>query len=217
MAFVTLNALRALLNTELGRTDASTQPWGTDTDCNTYIQQAIRAMWPVMARLVKETVTPTVDTMDYTLTSVVDIVQIEQLNSSGLFYAKLPSWREYYDESAATDVPVRRIMVPELATDISLRVVGYQPYAVPATGTDTCDVPSTKLHVVIAGARVEAYRRRLNEYVDFKTRAAANPVTNVQQNEIERIYLAAKAEFEELKRANGRQFTSGRRAKLSIT
>lgn len=215
MAFSTLNQLRALLNTELGRSDATTTPWGTDTDCNTFIQMAIRRLWPRMARLQKESITPVEGATGYTLTTLYDLVAIEQVDSDGIFQRHVPSWQLYVDESA--DPVVRQLVVPELDTASGYTAIGYAPYAVPATGTDQCDLPSRLEHVVITGAKAEAFRRRMNEYVDFENRGLANPVTSVQQNEIERIYLATKAEFDQLIRENQRNLILPKRARLTVT
>ncbi len=215
MAFSTLNQLRALLNTELGRTDGTTTPWGTDTDCNTFIQMAIRRLWPRMARLEKEAITPVDGQTAYTLTTLYDVVAIEQYDSSLIFQRHLPSWQLYVDESA--DPVVNRLTVPGLDTASTYTAIGYAPYAVPASGAATCDLPSRLEHVVITGAKAEAFRRRMNEYVDFANRQLANPVTTVQQNEIERIYLATKAEFEQLIRENQRNFVLPKRARLAVS
>ncbi len=214
MAFSTLNALRALLNTDLGRTDGSTTPWGTDTDCNTFLQMAFRHLWPRVGRLVRETITPTDETMDYTLTSIRDVVTLEHLDSDGLFKGRVASWRLVVDESA--DPVVRRIIIPELATETTVRVTGYAPYSVPASGASTCDLPNDMEHIVVIGARAEAYRRRMNEYIDFEQRNASNPVTSVQEPSFDRAYLTAKAEFEQLLTLHGRNHAAPRRAITTV-
>lgn len=214
MAFSTLNQLRALLNTELGRTDATTTPWGSDTDCNTFIQMAIRRLWPRMARLEKETITAVDGQTAYTLSLLYDVVAIEQADTEAIYQRRVPSFQLYVDESA--DPVVRRLTVPGLDTASTYTAIGYAPYSVPATGASECDLPSRLEHVVITGAKAEAFRRRMNEYVDFENRNLANPVTTVQQNEIERIYLATKAEFEQLIRENQRNFVLPKRARLAV-
>lgn len=214
MAFSTLNALRALLNTELGRTDGTTTPWGSDTDANTFIQMAFRRLWPRMARLEKEAITPVVGQTDYTLTMLYDVVAVEERDADGFFLRRYPSWNLYVDETA--DPVVRRLTLPALDTAASYVAIGYAPYAVPASGASECDLPTRLEHVVLTGAKAEAYRRRMNEFVDFGQRQMANPVTTVQQNEIERIYLATKAEFDQLIRENGRNLVLPKRARLSV-
>lgn len=214
MAFSDLDTLRASLNTELGITDGSTQPFGSSTDRNRYLQNAFRKMWPRMARLVRQSVTPTDTTMDYTLTAIRDVVRIDVLDSDGLVKDEIRSWELIVDESA--DPIVRRLLIPEMATSVTLRVTGYQPYKVPASGADTCDLPSELEHIPLAGARAEAYRARMTQYIDYEQRASENPTTATSGAEIMQLYLAAKQEFDELLVAHQRNITVARRAKRTV-
>lgn len=214
MAFSTLNSLRAQLNTELARTDASTTPWGSDTDCNTFLQWAFKRLWPRMGRLVRETFTPTDTTAQYTLTSVEDVSYLDVLDANSLPADRIVSWDLIVDESA--DPVVRRLVVPLLDTSTTVRITGYARYKVPASGADTCDLPTNLEHVVIAGGRAYAYKRRLNEYVDFKNRQGANPVTAVDEERIQRMFLSAEAEFEQLMKENQRNLVTPKRAIRTI-
>lgn len=214
MAYSTLAQLRAFLNTELGRTDGSTTPWGSDSDCNRFVQVGIRRLWPRVARLVRETVTPTDDTMDYTLTGIRDIVRVDVLDSDGLMKDEVRSWELIVDESA--DPVVRRLLVPEMATTVTLRVTGYQPYSVPSAADSQCDLPPELEHVAIAGAKVEAFKPRVASFLDYEQRGAQNPTTATGGPELLQMYFAARDDFDRLLADYQRNMTAGRRAKRTV-
>lgn len=216
MAYTTLGNLRAALNTELGRTDGTTAPWGTDANCNQMIADAIKRLWPRMGRLVYQDITPVALQEEYTITAMRDIVRIEVIGTSSNLLFRLKNWTSWVDETSST--LARKIKIPAIAVDTTttLHVVGYQPYAEINTASDanTSDFQSELDHIVVTGARANAYKRRLNVFMDFEQHALENPSTRTGLQEFQTAYLAAKAEFDALINEHPRDQVAGRRTGL---
>jgi hypothetical protein len=217
MAFATLEELRALLNTDLGLTDdTATEPWGSETARNRCLQHAFRKLWPTMARLRTEAVTIVDNQLEYELTSIRDIARIEVLDSDGLQKSAVKSWQLLVDESDADDEVVRRLLIPELSSEVTLRVIGYSPYIVPPGDNDECDLPNEQEHVVVTGARAEAYRRRMTSYFDYEQHGVENMTTRGSPEQLLQMYLVAKDEFGALIREHARDIAAPRRASLAL-
>lgn len=211
MAFSTMAQLRAQLNTALGTSDADVTTWSTLSDRNEYLRMAFRRLWPRMARLVRETVTPLDLTMGYTLTSIFDPVALVILDSTGLERDRVKSWELDVDESA--DPVVRRLWIPTIDTTTTIRVTGYAPYTVPANSdAATCDLPTMYEHVVITGGVAEAYRAKMNKHMAFEQRATENPTTQETLEQVRTAFLAADTEFRAFLSDYGRNRTAPKRA-----
>lgn len=197
MSFSTLDSVRtASLNVELGLDSDSDNRFGTTAQRNYAIQEALRRLWPRMGRLTRENVTVVDDQYDYTLTTVRDVVRVEQYDEDGLFISDLRgNWRAWWDEEDATPV-VRLHLVDELDTDTSLKVVGYAPYTVPASGGASLDLQPEDEWVIIAGARALLYRRLLNQFVVFERHANENRSTSLTPDQILGMVAAAERDFE---------------------
>jgi hypothetical protein len=216
VAFSTMAQLRALLNTELGGiSDGLSEPFGSASARNEYLRTAFRRLWPRMAKLVRETVTPTDLTMDYTLTSVRDVLRLLTLDAQGLEIGRITSWELIVDESA--DPVVRRLHIPQISTSATIRVEGYARYVVPANSdAATCDLPSDLEHVVITGAMAQAYLARFNRFIDFEQRGAENPTTVVDIEGIRQMFMLWDQRFMEFIRDNGRDQAAPKRAITAV-
>lgn len=197
MAFSTLDAIRTgALNTELGLTGDSDDRFGTTAQRNFALQDAIRQLWPRMARLTRESVTVVEDQLDYALTTVRDVVLLEQYDEDGMFLSNLANnYRSWWDEEDATPV-VRLHLVAPLDTTTSLKVLGYAPYTVPASSppssSGTVDLQNEDEWIIVAGARALLYRRLLNQFVVFERHENENRRTSLSADQI--IALAEQAE-----------------------
>ena len=197
MAFSTLDAIRTgALNTELGLTGDSDDRFGTTAQRNFALQDAIRQLWPRMARLTRESVTVVEDQLDYALTTVRDVVLLEQYDEDGMFLSNLANnYRSWWDEEDATPV-VRLHLVAPLDTTTSLKVLGYAPYTVPASSppssSGTVDLQNEDEWIIVAGARALLYRRLLNQFVVFERHENENRRTSLSADQI--IAMAEQAE-----------------------
>jgi hypothetical protein len=197
MAFSTLDAIRTgALNTELGLTGDSDDRFGTTAQRNFALQDAIRQLWPRMARLTRESVTVVEDQLDYALTTVRDVVLLEQYDEDGMFLSNLANnYRSWWDEEDATPV-VRLHLVAPLDTTTSLKVLGYAPYSVPSSSppssSGSVDLQPEDEWIIVAGARALLYRRLLNAFVVFERHENENRRTSLSADQI--IALAEQAE-----------------------
>lgn len=218
MAFLTLDALRtSYLNNELGLASDADTAFGTEAQRNYYLQNAIRKLWPDVARLISETVTMLDADQTYALTAVEDPERIEVLvtGNDELVANTIRSWQIIRDESA--DPVVLRLLIPELAAGVKLRVIGYAAYTVPASsppsGSGSVDFPTRMAHVVTAGARVEAYRAKLNQFANYSQFANENRANVLQPSEILELLRQSEREFAQLKGTVRRDFTAPKRAR----
>jgi len=215
VAFKTLDALRQSpgLNDELALASDGDATWGSTTLRNTFIQRAIAKLWPDVGRLTRETFVSTADTQDYTLTSIVDVERLEVLDpTTGVVNSRIRSWQHYLDEAA--DPPTNRLLIPQLATGITVRVIGYVPYLIPATGAATCDIPPRLEWLVYAGARVEAYRYKLNKFANFEQMANENRANALTPADVVELLRQARGDFDKGLRDNARKLEGARRAQL---
>ncbi len=217
MAYLTLDQLRTdYLNIELGLSSDGDNSFGATTARNYFIQNAIRKLWPDVAKLTSESFTTGSDDQTYALTTVEDVERLEvlDLTNDQLVRSTIRSFQVVRDES--TDPPVNRLLIPSMASGYSVRVIGYAPYAVPTSGAGTVDFPTRMAHVVVAGARVEAYRAKLNAFVNFEQFANENRANVVTPPELLELLRQAEREWERGKRTVARGFSAPKRARTQL-
>ena len=219
MAFLTLDALRTgYLNLELGiaTNESADTTFGTMSERNFYLQNAIRKLWPEVGRLVSESVTALAYDQTYTLSTVEDVERIEVLDyNDQLVSNTVRSWQVIRDESA--DPAVIRLLIPPVEAGRTMRVIGYAPYTVPAsfppTSSGNVDFPTRMAHVVSAGGRAEAYRAKLNQFANYERFANENRQNALQPAELLELLRQAEREFERGKNSVQRDFTAPKRAR----
>jgi hypothetical protein len=217
VAFLTLTVLRTdYFNLELGLASDADNSFGTTAARDFYLQNAIRKLWPDVAKLTSETVTPNDDDQTYVLTTVEDVERLEVLDSGNnqVLSSTIRSWQIVRDES--TDPPTLRLLIPQVTAGYSIRVIGYTPYVAPASG-GSVDFPTRMAHVVVAGARVEAYRAKLNQFANFEQFANENRSNVLTPPEILELLRQAEREWERGKRSVARDFSAPKRARTQLS
>lgn len=219
MAFKTLDQLRtAVLNDELGITTDGDSTWGTTAQRNVWIQKAIAKLWPTMGRLTRESVTTVTNQMDYTLTTIVDAERLEVIDpaSATIIGDRIRSWQLYADEAA--DPPTQRLLIPAgMSAGLTIRVIGYVPYLIPAAGGSSCDLPPRLEWIVGAGARVEAFRYKLGQFANFERFQNENRQNALTPADVVELLRQARADFDKGKDENARTMTGAKRARLTTT
>ena len=214
MAFHTLDELRTLgLNTELGLTADADATFGTTAQRNGFITRALAKLWPSMGRLRRENVTITLDVQDYTLTTVWDVERVEvmSLTTTTLVDDKIRSWSAWLDEAA--DPAVCTIHVQRMQTARILRVTGYTPYKSEfASGSTASDIPARLEHVVMSGARVEAFRWMMTRYANYEGFNNENRANSLSPADVIELLRQAKTEFDKGMKENARNLTGAHRA-----
>ncbi len=202
----TLATLRtARLNVELGLssdTDTGNEArFGTKAERNFALADAIGRLWPMCARLITEDVTITEGGVDYALTSILDVIAIEKVDTTLTVPRAIKdytSWRSWVDESvAATPVSYLTLIGPMDYSRYSLKVIGYKPFTVPSVDADVLDIPTGLERVVSAGARAMLYLRRLNQFVDFERFANTDRATTLQPEQVLTMWQASMREYED--------------------
>lgn len=217
MAFKTLDQLRTStpgLNSELGLSADTDDVFGTTAQRNGYIQRSIAKLWPRMGRLTRETLTTVTDQQEYTSLTLYDVERLEvvDINTGTRISDRIRSWQHYVDEAA--DPPTVRILLPAMEAGITLRAIGYRPYLIPASGGDACDIPPRLEHVVIAGARVEAYRAMANKYATFERFQNENRQNALTAADVIELLRQSQREFDRGLAENARNLTGAHRARL---
>lgn len=219
MAYPTLDAIRTgYLNLELGLSADSDASFGSETARNFYIQNAIRRLWPEVGKLTSEQLTIVANDQTYNLTTVEDVERIEIFLSGNdqVLAATVRSWQVLRDES--TEVPVNRLIIPALQVGSVLRVIGYVPYAVPTSSppssSGAVDFPTRVGWVVSAGARVEAYRAKVNSFANYEQFANENRSNVLTPPEILELLRQAEREFQQGKASIRRDFAAPHRARV---
>lgn len=217
MAFKSLDNLRTLipgLNSELGLDTDTDNSFGTTAQRNGYLQRAFTKLWPKMGRLTRETVLTITDKQEYTLTTLVDIERLEVLDlaTGTLRSDRIRSWQFYADEAA--DPPTLRLTIPAMIAGITIYAIGYAPYLVPANGAALCDLPPRLEHVVTSGARVEAYRAKLNMFANFERHANENRANALSAADIIELLRQSSREFDRAMGENQRSLSGAHRARL---
>ncbi len=220
MAFSSLDLVRtAKLNVELGLTSDADDRFGTDDVRNYALQDAIRRLWPRMARLTRETVTPLALTFDYTLSTVRDVAKIEQLDSENIPISDLAgNWRVWYDEEDATPV-VRLLLAHELSTETTLRVIGYAPYTVPTSSppssSGSINIQPEDEWVIVAGARAFLYGMMLNTFMVYERHENENRKTFLTPEQLLGMQADAERKFQTAIDNHRRRMIVGVKARLN--
>lgn len=216
MAFHTLDQLRTLqpgLNSELGLLSDADNSFGDTNARNSYLQAAINKLWPAVGKLTRETFTSVANQKDYTLTTLYDVERLEIIDpATGYPTDSIRSFMAYLDEVA--DPPTIRLQVPTMVAGMTVRAIGYVPYLVPSTGATTCDLPPRIEHVVRAGARVEAYRAKVNSFANFERMQNENRANALSAADILELLRQAQREFQQGVNDNARNLTAPKRARL---
>jgi len=213
MAFRTLADLRARLNTDLGIVDGDTKPFGDEEVRNAAIRHGFERLWPTMKRLVQETVVLTTKTYDYDLTTVQEVVLIEQLDSSGYTVKDIKNYRSW----VVDDDPVAcRLRLPNAQdTTQSLVVSGYAPYISDLTANaDSIDLQERLEWIPLTGARAWLYRRRFHEWLDFEQYNAENPSSVIDPATLYQAYQDSERLFETAKVDHAAAVSMPKRARL---
>lgn len=216
MAFSTLDAIRtARLNIELGLDSDSDDRFGTDDHRNYALQEAIRRLWPRMARLTRETVTIVDGQLDYTLSTLREVIKVEQLDEDGLPLVTLTNWRSWWDEEDATPV-VRFELAGELSPETSLRLTGYAPYTVPVSNppssSGSVDLQPEDEWIIVLGAKALLFERQLNQFMTYERHENENRKTFLSPEQLLAMTTAAKREFEAAIRSRARRMVMPRKA-----
>lgn len=130
----TIASLRTtFLNSLLGRTEASAQPW-SDTECNNALAFAIGKTWTTKPKLgiLATGDIATAQVNEYSVPSAIGqtdglalIARIDLLDSSGNYLDEVTSYRR---------IPGGKIVVkPRIVAGYTMRVTGYKPFNVDAT------------------------------------------------------------------------------------
>lgn len=218
MAFTSLDNLRTVqpgLNSELGLTADTDNSFGDTNARNAFIQRAFTKLWPRMGRLTRENVATVANQVEYTLTTIVDVVRIDVIDvaTGTLISDRIRSWESYLDEAA--DPYTSRLIIPSgMKAGITFRVVGYVPYVTPANGAALCDLPKRLEHVVIAGARVECYRAKVNSFANFERFQNENRQNALSAADVIQLLQSAQREFDRGLAENARNLTGAHRARL---
>jgi hypothetical protein len=217
VAYSTLEDIRTdLLNPDLGITDdTAAKPWGDETVRNEAIRDAIRRMWPRMARLLRESVTIQASVVDYALTSIRDLETIEVSDSNGHVRREVRNFRTWVDRS--DDPPVGRFLLPvgwKAGTTETIQAIGYAPYAVPSADDDEVDIDPSLLWIVVYGARAYLYRRRFNQWVDYEMFANVNRDNATTPSELFAMYQDSERLYQVGLEENGRDLALARSARL---
>lgn len=216
MAFKTLDQLRtAGLNDELGLTADTDVSFGSVGQRNFYLQRAIAGLWPTMARLTRESITSVTNQQDYVLTTLVDVERIEVMDTTnpGNLQDRIKDFQVYLDEAA--DPPTSRLLITRGMTGgLTLRAIGYVPYIIPATGTDPCNIPPRLEWIVTAGARIYAYRAKLNFFANFERFQNENRQNALSAADVLELHKQAIREYNQGLHDNARGLAGARRATL---
>lgn len=215
MAFSTLDAIRTgVLNDELGLTADNDDSWGTTAQRNNYLRRAFAKLWPIMGRARRHSLTLVNEQRSYDLTALAKelriVSRVELLDSSG-FLAGEPPFEVFTDE-AAEPATVRLEFAHPQDSSLTCYLYGYRPYVVPANGAASCDLPPELEYVVSAGARVEAYRAKLNQYANFPRLANENRANALSASEVLELMRTAVVDFREAREANRMELAAIRRA-----
>lgn len=221
MAFSDLDAVRiGALNVELGLSGDSDDTFGTTAQRNYALQEAIRRLWPEMARLTRETITVVTDQKDYTLTTLREVAFLELLDATESategFLTRLDNYRVWYDEEDAT--PVVRLQLPAAMDPAvhGLRAVGYVPYTVPASSppssSGSLDLQPEDEWIIVQGARAFLYRRKLNQFADYERHENENRKTFLTPEQIITLAREAEGMFLAGKASRRRRVVTGKRA-----
>lgn len=188
--------VRGILNDELGLSSDADNRFGTTTQRDQAITQAIQKLWPRVARLVDEEVAGDPATLEYELSDIWDVMTIEVSDSSGSVAGPTQVLTKFRSYRIETDTAASRLtLATPLRSTQSLRVIGWAPYD--AAAVDEYDFPLLMTPVVTAGARAILYLRRLNQFVDFERHQNANRSTTLSPEQVLTMWQSAQREYED--------------------
>lgn len=186
----------ATLNTKLATAlrDTTYAVWTTG-EIDDLLTWAAAAIFPKLAKSVRETVTLVNDDDQYTLSTVREASRVDLLDEDSLVMMPLPggSWEIWGDSYQAS--PTLYINPRFAMTGRTLRVHGYAPYDLSSTLPPDAFVP-----LILAIARAEALRRMIGDRAKFEQWMAENQTQNVTVNELVLMVNEADAERERLNR-----------------
>lgn len=216
MAYSTLIQLRQNgLNLELGLASDTDVSFGTTAQRNFYIQRSIAGLWPNMARLTRESITSVLNQQDYNLVTLYDVERIEIMDTTNPLTVqdRIKDFTHYLDEAA--DPPTSRLLITRgMNAGLTLRIVGYAPYTIPALDATVLDIPPRLEWIVTAGARVWAYRAMLNKYANFERFQNENRQNALTSADMVELLRQAIREYGQGIQENHRNLTASRRAML---
>lgn len=224
MAFKTLDQLRTDagtgLNAKLGLlSDSDNNPFGDTNARNGFLQDAFRRLWPAMGRLARESLTTVANQVEYTLTAIIDVEAIEVANETTATLRDgrgVRSWR-VIEEEDGDDTPTIRLVIPSFDAGRTLYVIGYAPYLVPANGAALCDLPHRLTHVVVAGAKVEAYQFAIGRFANFERFGNENRDNAVTLADLIEMHRRAQVEFNALLTQHARVMSGAKRAMHQVS
>lgn len=208
----TLTELRTdFLNVTLGLDSDSDNRFGTTAIRNLALQDGARRLWPEMAFLDTEAVTIVTDQIDYTLTSLREVISLELTSSTATrwFSDAGKDFTAWYDEDSGH---VRLRLPQAFDPTLSLTARGYSPYSVPAAGGDSFDVPSDQQWIIVEGAVAFLYRRMMNSFMTYERHENENRKTSLSPEQVLTMYRDAEARYQSAKATHRRRLVVPRRA-----
>lgn len=205
MAFNTITALRTgKLNVELGLAADGDDDFFSTAVRDAALTDALRRLWPIMARLQRETVTVTANTREYTLSTLREVELIERIDATYTWVVGdlAGNWFHYLDE-AAEPATSRLQLGMTLDTGTVLRAIGWTPYAAPTSGS--IDLPPHLEHIVIDGAVAALYRAKLNQFMDYERFQNESRTTNITVDQLLAIINRREGAYERGKELNRRR------------
>ena len=210
MTYTLDSARTGLLNDVLGLDNDSDNRFGSTTVRNLALQDGCRRLWPEMGLLLSETVTIVTGQLDYVLASVNDVTRVELTSSSvSTWYSDAgKDWSFWLDEDNGPTIRFPQAFDPTL----SLTVWGYTRYTVPASGSDSFNLPDNQMYVVVDGAVSFLYRIEMNQFAAFQRHENENRRTALSSQEMMALYRDAEGRYQAGKIANRRRMVTPRRA-----
>lgn len=197
------------LNIELGLDNDSDARFGSTSLRDQALQQAIHRLWPRVASFDSEVLTIEEDRIDY-VSVLRDVLWLE-LTADGYRPQLLEDFTQWWDAGEGYQV-VRLPAALPLTPAYTLTAYGYVPYTVPATTSDTTDLPTALYWVVVAGAKAFLYNQKLASFVTYERHENENRRTFLTPDQMLTMAAAAERMFQEGIRVNPRTVTRARRA-----
>lgn len=212
----TLDGIRTgYLNLDLGLTGDSDDRFGDDDTRNLALQDAIRRMWPRMAQLTTQTITPTDDTTSYSLTSIREVIRIELFDTDGNYINDFAGNYRTRETLSAATYSISLLLPHEIDTSLSLVVTGYKPFTVPTStppaSSGTHDIPDELVWIAVAGARSFLYRRQTNQFAVFERHENENRKTFLSVEQMLGLANDAERMFQSGVNENRRKYTAIKR------
>lgn len=190
----TLDALRAVLNGEIGvGTDADTAPW-TTTVRNNAISAGYAALWRAgVWKAVKQETATVTDQWIYALTTIRHLERLELVDSSSRIVEE-PRGIVQDDGAGAWELR----LLDALPTGYTLRIRGWTAYkSTFSGGSDTDDLPAEHQRIPLLKAKAILWRIALGKFAKSGERQALPPSMNVSIEGLLSMIAAAEREFAE--------------------